>query len=838
MLGSRKPYTVAPAVSVPLISQIVAWTSRQRALALVGIACLLLASAGGLRRLSFDADVLSLLPQHGRVVPAFREFLARFGTLDQLYVVCTAPEGHDIDEYREEIDAWVEQLRQAQEIVGVETGLIDRSRDFGWLAGHQLLLLTGVKLDEALRRLEPDGLARQVALTRDLLAFPSVDVLELVRQDPAGLLMLLRPTSNGADTPPTVAATLDGYVTPDGRSRVIVAHPRRPPFDADFSRSLDQRLRTIEVALGALAIRPENSEGDEETRPQMQVEFAGGHRIAVETEALVRRESIVNTVGSLAAILPLLFIIFRSTWLVAVSALPTALSLVFVLGVFGFLGTRLSAAGTGAAAMLFGLGIDGVVLLYVAHLLPNTQTDTTNTGSRLSGPASSMLLGMWTTAATFYGLVFVDFPSLQQLGLLVGHSMMVCGVLTLLLVPALLPRRAPRGNARALTMPKLPAWITAHRRTILVAAVALTCLLGGLSTRLRVDPSLERLRSVTDAALLEARVASAFGLPTTLHVVLAEGTNLETLLETNEQLAQRIAAELPGVSVQAPTMLLPSAATQVRVTEQIARSGLSAVTVRGSLDRAATASGFRPGAFEPFAARLPALLDTTQRLRYDDYFDHGLGDLIARFIVRDNGRWQLATYVSPSTDDEMSRVQAIVDLVDPTQTLTGLPLVNQELARSFLPEFLKGLAIGAVLVILIVLAAFRDWRLSLFALLPTAIGLVWTGGILALAGVELDLFAVFAVVTLLGIGVDYGIHLVYRYQERGDAAKATAELAPVILTAAAITILGYGTLVTSSYPPLRSIGIVSVVSVVALAAASVLVLPALLLTRGIAAEES
>ena len=103
-----------------------------------------------------------------------------------------------------------------------------------------------------------------------------------------------------------------------------------------------------------------------------------------------------------------------------------------------------------------------------------------------------------------------------------------------------------------------------------------------------------------------------------------------------------------------------------------------------------------------------------------------------------------------------------------------------------------------MLVVLLVVAAFRDWRLSLYALLPTAIGLIWAAGVLALAGVELDLFAVFAVVTFVGIGVDYGIHLVHRYQERGDAVRATAELAPVILVAAAITMLGYGTLVTSS----------------------------------------
>ena len=132
------------------------------------------------------------------------------------------------------------------------------------------------------------------------------------------------------------------------------------------------------------------------------------------------------------------------------------------------------------------------------------------------------------------------------------------------------------------------------------------------------------------------------------------------------------------------------------------------------------------------------------------------------------------------------------------------------------------------MVVAIVIWAFRDWWLSLLALLPTAIGLVWAAGLLAIARSELDLFALFAVVTFVGIGVDYGIHLVQRYREAGAAKQAIEELAPVILVAAAITVLGYGTLVTSSYPPLRSIGVVSAVSVATLAIASVLVLPALL----------
>jgi predicted RND superfamily exporter protein len=224
------------------------------------------------------------------------------------------------------------------------------------------------------------------------------------------------------------------------------------------------------------------------------------------------------------------------------------------------------------------------------------------------------------------------------------------------------------------------------------------------------------------------------------------------------------------------------------------------------------------------------MLDSSERITYDGYVAHGFGDLLDRLVVRNTQTWTLATYVFPSGPGQTSQVQRIVEEVDPTQTLTGLTLVNRELARGFLPQFVKGLTIGTLIVVALVVAAFRDWRLSMYALLPTALGLIWAAGALAIAGVELDLFAVFAVVTFVGIGVDYGIHLVHRFQERGDAERATSELAPVILVAAAITMAGYGTLVWSSYPPLRSIGIVSAVSVVTLAAASVLVLPALLLT--------
>jgi hypothetical protein len=759
--------------------------------------------------------VLTLLPRDGRVIPAFRTFLSSFGSLDQLYVVFTAPEGASIADYSEHVDTWIDFLRASPEIDRVDAGTADEFPNLTWLADRQLLLLDDRSLSEALERLRPAGLRTSVASRRELLTLPSSTVADLVRHDPAGLFELTE-QSFGGKSPIGMGS---GYITPDGSSRLVIARPSSPPYDAAFSRALDARLRLI-----ADRLQP--------AQPAVRVETAGGHRIAVETEAFIRRESIFNTVGSLALILPLLYLVFRSPWLVAIGPLPSALSLIVVLGMLGFAGTTLSAAATGSAAMLFGLGVDGVVLLYVSHRVALAKgLDSQQAARAIAEPSKSMLLGMWTTAATFYGLMFVDFPSLQELGRLVGHSMVVCGLATLFLVPATLPRKA-RAVPRALVLPGAASWILRYRTPILIGSLAVTVLLGAAASRIRINPTLERLRSTTDAAAVEARIASTFGLPGEVGVILAQGSDLEQLLTTNEDVVARLAQKVPALRVEPASRLLPSNATQARRADRINTSGITPALVRASLTDAALASGFQPTAFDAFIERVPRLLDSTQRLTYDGYVSLGFGNLTRRFITRE-GRdsWTIVTYVFPTTPEQLTDVQAVVDAVDPTQTLTGLPVVNRELSRRFLPQFLKGLAIGTLMVLASLVLVFRNWRLCALALLPTFAGLVWTAGVLALAGVELDLFAVFAVVTFVGIGVDYGIHMVHRYRERGDPAQTVSELAPVILAAAAITLLGYGTLITSSYPPLRSIGIVSAVSVCALAVASVILLPALMMRK-------
>ncbi len=201
---AKQCYTRAPSPErpqVPVLSPIqfiVSWAHRRRGLVMCASLVLVLLSGFGLRRLSFDADVLSLLPRDGEATPAFRTFLQRFGSLDQLFVVFTAPEGRAVADYADDVERWIADLRAVPEIEWVDPGTAGPDRDWAWLAEHQLLLLRGASLDTALARLQPEGMAGALASSRELLTMPSPAVAAMVRQDPLDLLGLLRAQLGGS----------------------------------------------------------------------------------------------------------------------------------------------------------------------------------------------------------------------------------------------------------------------------------------------------------------------------------------------------------------------------------------------------------------------------------------------------------------------------------------------------------------------------------------------------------------------------------------------------------------------------------------------------------------
>src|SRR2546430_17380123 len=90
-------------------------------------------------RVSFDANILRLLPQRSPSVHAFQLFLEDFGSLDHLYIVFESADL--IGDHRELVDGYVEGLRQAPEIESVDTQLFEPGKDWSYLSDPELHLL-------------------------------------------------------------------------------------------------------------------------------------------------------------------------------------------------------------------------------------------------------------------------------------------------------------------------------------------------------------------------------------------------------------------------------------------------------------------------------------------------------------------------------------------------------------------------------------------------------------------------------------------------------------------------------------------------------------------------
>ena len=806
------------------MESVLSFASRNKAFV---IACALVSAVGGgylVTRISFDANILRLLPRQSESVRAFERFLQDFGSLDHLYLEFDADDG--IGEHGEFVDAYVDALRNAPEIESVDSQLFEPGKDWAYLSDRELYLLGEDGAKEALSRFRAPRVNEEVLHARELLSMPSEQIKAMVRQDPLGLLTMLRDRMGAEKGVAAFDPGQEGYVSRDGRSRLVIVKPKGQPFDNDFCKKLFASLNALEAKVRQ-QIREAGDSAD-----AVRVQAAGAYRVSLEAEQLIRREGIINALGSLTLLVLVVLSVFRTPWVLLFGFLPLAIAAVVTLGINGAVHGTLSPATSGFTGMLFGLGIDGVVIIYVRYLEERRSGLSTDLAiRRVSGTASSVVLAQLTTAATFLALLLIDFPTLQDLGSLVGLGIICCLILTILLMPALLPAHAGSRENNSATAERLSGFVIRSARQIVWASVVATLALFAAATTLRLDTSIERLQAQTQGATLEREVATRFSLPQDVLIALYEDADINALLGVQERLQQSLASRAPSVPASGIGFLLPSASRQQRVSEAISAAGITAAEARQNIQAAAKSAGFREDTFEPFFGRVSTLLDPAERISYDGLMAHGLDSVVSRFLTHRGGQYEGVVYLYPPPAADIGALEAIVRDVDPRLRLTGVPVIDHDLRLQFLPQFTRAIAVGFAAVAVLIYAVFRSVRHVLLALLPTLMGFVWSAGILALARISLDLFSLFAAVTFIGIAVDYGIYLLFRYEiERSaDMGQVLARTGPAIVIACVTALIGFGTLANSSYAPLHVFGLVSLVTLSCCLVASIVTLPALVI---------
>ncbi len=157
-------------------------------------------------------------------------------------------------------------------------------------------------------------------------------------------------------------------------------------------------------------------------------------------------------------------------------------------------------------------------------------------------------------------------------------------------------------------------------------------------------------------------------------------------------------------------------------------------------------------------------------------------------------------------------------------------LVAADMLRLMQEESPMMVAVTFVLVFVLVLVSFRSPKWAIIAVVPLLIGLSWMLGVMVLFGVQLTFYNLVVLPTVLGIGNDGGVHLTHRYREegRGSIRRVLRSTGEHVTMGALTNLIGFGGLLLSSHPGLRSIGVLAVVGIGGTLAATLVFYPALL----------
>jgi len=291
-------------------------------------------------------------------------------------------------------------------------------------------------------------------------------------------------------------------------------------------------------------------------------------------------------------------------------------------------------------------------------------------------------------------------------------------------------------------------------------------------------------------------------------------------------------------SIFSPTLIVPSVRTQRERASSLA--GVNFAASARALEDSLRENGFRTEPLEPFIERLrelgqdlghggePITLETAAKslppgLLNNSIRKTGNGSYVAAITFYGTDPDAVEVIPQSVMDSWRNQFGPFVEF--------SFSKMNRNLQRQVLHDSSRALVWTAAGIFLIVYLCFRNLRVSLIVLIPIVFGVVATFGLLLLVRHHFSFMSITAIPLIIGIGIDNGIHLVRRYQEneRNEILVIAKASGAALIQSNLTTIVGFGALMTSSFPPLVEMGLVTSLGVALALVGGLLLIPAVIL---------
>ncbi|HZP44548.1 MAG TPA: MMPL family transporter [Candidatus Binataceae bacterium] len=526
-------------------------------------------------------------------------------------------------------------------------------------------------------------------------------------------------------------------------------------------------------------------------------------------------------------------------------------------------------------SVLVGIGINFPIHLMArydearrkgAAMAPALELAVVNTGVGVFSSACIMTLA-------FLMPMFTDFRGIAELGEVSAAGLFLCLLSALLVFPALIALRDRNRGARpplrvsfAPRKSMLERWF-ARPGWILGLSLLGTLAALPLARRVRFDQNVLRLQA-TDAEAVRyenillrdssrsswfavsmattreqaERRAAAFRQLPVVSAVETIGTYIPTdqpqklalIADLRRQLAPlQVPHAFPPETPQELRAVLEALHQRIAPAAAADPSGQAAKTLT-LLNQVLDLLNNQPRAYIAYetqlADQLRARLTMLDRqLDASPVTEATLPNILRQRFIGKTGVYLVQIYPAGEIWDDapLQRFISSLQTVDPD--VTGPPVETYNLATVMRHGYERAATMALIAVFVFVVLDFRNLRDALLATVPLLFGGCWLLETMGYLGWEFNLANLFAVPIIIGMGVDNGVNMLYRWREEHDKSSLilTRAVGKSVTICSLTTIAAFAALIPANHRGISSLGWVMTIGVSLILLATLIVLPAL-----------
>lgn len=549
----------------------------------------------------------------------------------------------------------------------------------------------------------------------------------------------------------------------------------------------------------------------------------------------VMRESRLLFGLAMIFILVVLFLTFRRVSDVLLTMMVIIVTIIWVMGLSGWL--RFPYTYTSTAIMPLLLGID---IAYAIHVMSRYYEERRRGGDPFTSSTAAVVttgVAVFLTAATtafgFASFAISDMPPVVQFGMLCVAGVLFSFLLSVTLLPAAIVLRDRSGkaqekwarkNARRIeragetrldrALAKIAVLSEHHRLTVGIVTLCILATCGVLAFHVSTEADLAKMmKGDTPSMQAYEVIKEYFGGQNIAYALvkgdLLEPANLESLLRYEEEISST-----GKTSEEGDPLIERSRVTSI------------ADIVRNA----------NQGAIPSSKQEVISLL---LKLRGNG------GNSNTRLLSEDGQVAMISVRFAARTQGDIEKIADImreagrnVTAENPALTMSysGIPVLMRDLLKSLVPTQLKTSSLALFLCALIVSLVFGSIILGLAATSVVFLGIALEIGALVVLGWALDFMTVMISSLVIGAGIDFGIHVTHRFREEWQSGvdvdeairRTVAHVGKALLAAAATTAGAFAIIAASDLEPLRRFGGITALSLTFALLASLLVLPSIL----------